>query len=287
MTFDKRLLSDSAFDSFWNWIIGGVMDIIGIFAFFRPDLPFWSWPKFIEFLPWYGWLVIGFIIWLVGFASNVIKRLKEKQKKSFEQNKHKIIAIADGGIAQASGGNIINNFGPQEPNKNKKEDVSWQGVHFYNWNKRLSENAVAGGIIIENKKMSSIKQCHVEIKEIYDEKGFGLYRPMQRELPRSAGWEIDGIVSYDETDILIGKQKYLALIYSRWLMSGIPSTFFIGGKNGFQHLVSIGETYFIEIEIQGTIGDIYLKPKTKFVTIFFDGNKFSVEDISNNIPKTT
>jgi len=35
------------------------------------------------------------------------------------------------------------------------------------------------------------------------------------------------------------------------------------------------------------IGDIFLKPKTKVVTVFFDGKKFTTRDISNHFPQKT
>ena len=78
---DKELLISSAFDSFWNWLLGGVMLAISVIAFFYPNLqPVINWPTLSQVLPPAGWIVLGIIIWLVGFAWNVIKRLREKQK---------------------------------------------------------------------------------------------------------------------------------------------------------------------------------------------------------------
>jgi len=165
-----------------------------------------------------------------------------------------------------------------------KPNTDWDDVKTEVWEKRLSENEVRGGIIIKNNKGENIEKCYVEINEIYDEDGIALYSPRQAELPRTAGWETDGKVFYGETEITIGKRKHLALAYESWIMSGV-SYYFVGGNNKFQHHVSTNETYFIELEIAGVVKGVQLKPITRFVTVHFDGNTFSVKDISNELPK--
>ena len=86
--------------------------------------------------------------------------------------------------------------------------------------KETNGNEVRGGIIIKNDKGENIEKCYVEISEIYDEDGLGLYGQRQAELPRTAGWEIDGKIFHRETEITVGKRKYLALAYENWILSG-------------------------------------------------------------------
>lgn len=165
-----------------------------------------------------------------------------------------------------------------------KTNINWDDVKVELWEKRLSENEVRGGIIIKNEKGENIEKCYVEINEIYDEDGLGLYYARQAELPRTAGWEIDGKIFYGETEITIGKRKYLALAYESWIISG-SSYFFIGGNNNFQHHISTNETYFVQLEISGAVKGIQLKPITKFITIHFDGKILSIKNVSNELPK--
>jgi len=164
------------------------------------------------------------------------------------------------------------------------------------WEKRLSENEAKGGIIVKNDKAENIEKCYVEINEIYDEDGLGLYGQRQAELPRTAGWEIDGKIFYGETEITVGKRKYLALAYESWIMSG-SSYFLIGGNNNFQHHVSTNEKYFIELEISGVVKGVQLILQRDFALLrdfqvytsrrrFCEGGRHE-ERKGNSIKKTT
>jgi len=82
---DWKLLRSAAFDSFWNWLLGGVFTIISVITFFYPDLqPVINFPVLRQVLSPLGLLIIGIVIWLLGFAWNVRKQLKEKPS----QNRH-------------------------------------------------------------------------------------------------------------------------------------------------------------------------------------------------------
>jgi hypothetical protein len=93
---DKNLFWSAAFDSFWNWLFGGVMLIIGVITFFYPNLqPVLNWPTLSQVLPPLGWLAIGIIIWSIGFAWNVRKRLRDKQTEKIAHQENMIIEGKD------------------------------------------------------------------------------------------------------------------------------------------------------------------------------------------------
>src|SRR4030095_772073 len=82
---DWKLLRSAAFDSFWNWLLGGVFTIISAITFFDPDLqPVFNFPALSQVLSPLGLLIIGIFIWFLGFAWNIRKQLKQKSL----QNKH-------------------------------------------------------------------------------------------------------------------------------------------------------------------------------------------------------
>jgi len=283
---DKKIFLSAAFGSLWNWL-GGVISLIGAVIFFFPGLqPVLNMPALSEIFSPLGLLTIGFFIWLVGFVWNVIKRAKDKENKNKYSEEQLVRSKAKKrGQSTAVGGNnygSINQTIIDAKQNEKVKNANWRNIIFSPWNKWLGENEVQGGVKIKNNKRESIERCYVEIIEIYDVDGLGLYNIREAVLPRTAGWEIDGKNFYGKTEIDVGKYKYLALTYEKWFVMGVPS-FVIGGNNGFQHHVSTGETYFVEIEISGVIGDAPLKPKTKFVTVYFDGRNLTVKDVLNTL----
>ena len=104
---NRRLLFDAAFDSLWNWLLGGITLIISVITFFYPDLqPILNFPTLSEILPPFGWLATGIIIWLVGFVWNVRKRRKEEPNKLKSINKIKTTSLGQSGGITADTVNI-------------------------------------------------------------------------------------------------------------------------------------------------------------------------------------
>ncbi|HEY60495.1 MAG TPA: hypothetical protein G4N92_07430 [Anaerolineae bacterium] len=93
----------AALESWWNWIVGGVFQVIGVVLFFRPDLSqVINWIGFISFLPPIAWVIIGVIVWIIGFAFNVRRQLnngdKENKQKKYHQKQELEIHILRGKI---------------------------------------------------------------------------------------------------------------------------------------------------------------------------------------------
>ncbi len=104
--FQKINWSSAIFGSIWNWIIGGIFQIMGVITFFCPETqPFLNWDAFIKFLPPIAWVIIGFVIWLIGVAVNINKQLCNqndpqlikdeagKKKKSTKRPPRKVIGV--------------------------------------------------------------------------------------------------------------------------------------------------------------------------------------------------
>ena len=164
-----------------------------------------------------------------------------------------------------------------------KKNPTWRNIKFVKWNKRLSYSKVQGGIIIENNKNDILEDCKVKIIEIYAESGMAYYKETQSGLSITAGWETDDIVSYNETYITQKDSLRVALTFCD--DSGMFQSFYIGGKNDFRHILMGNETCFVKIQVLGKINGVKLIPLIKFVTAHFDGNKFTIKDISNDLTK--
>lgn len=133
---EKNILLEAAFDSFWNWLLGGAFMLIGVLTFFEPSLQSaLNWPTLSSILPPIGWFLIALIVWLIGFVINVRKRLKQQENDSINKYLSGVGIVADklensptvkakgGRDAYAAGRDI--NFPPQiqDQEKAKQSEV--------------------------------------------------------------------------------------------------------------------------------------------------------------------
>jgi len=69
---NKNPFINILFGTLWNWVIGGIMNILGFIQLFT-DMPI------LNRVPWYGWVIIGIIVWIIGIAFNYHKFIKESE----------------------------------------------------------------------------------------------------------------------------------------------------------------------------------------------------------------
>lgn len=122
---------------------------------------------------------------------------------------------------------------------------------------------------------------------MYDENRVQVNEFRRGALPSVVPWSENGVPSYAETDIRVGKQKYYVLLSEpQVFFGGYDILYFnVTGKDGFEHKLTAGKTCFIQIEISGMIGNSSPAPKTKFVTMYVDGQKVTVKDVSDELPQ--
>lgn len=169
--------------------------------------------------------------------------------------------------------------------RNKAKTDEWKDMEVKAWNPEVG-NFVQGGIEIANNKAQNIKDCYVELIEIYqkdkDKRIVGLYRERNTSLPSQLAWQINNDQLYERIEIEKSKRRQVAIAYSSWFISdvSIPS---IKGKN-FDHSISEGDSYFLEIEVIGKIHDETLMPKRIFVALSYLSHRFVIEKITNELP---
>jgi hypothetical protein len=290
-----KLLLKSAFDSFWNWLLGIPMMAIGIIGFFFPSWqPMMNYTALSGILPSNGWVILfiaGLTIWLLGFAWNVRNRLKEKEKnKILEQpvlppvTLHQPTASADNG-GQAfnitGNGNIVNN--------SKIIDLSGATV---------TDSEIK--VTVTNEKDTSVSEVKIKILQEQDDIQknyvFKQVRLISQDSPKllSCYATADFYVLPDVGDrkaILPQSNELLWKISTNNrvnLIEGLPAGLYIARINSKKkraELVSRNNNY-IPID-RGTYlaiirfdGDNF-SPKSFRVTFYYDGKKsIEIKDIS-------
>jgi len=68
------------FKPIWTWFIGGILAVVAAVEFFVPSLQsVLTWPAITAFLPWYFWLSLALLIWVIGIAWEVSKNANERK----------------------------------------------------------------------------------------------------------------------------------------------------------------------------------------------------------------
>lgn len=273
----------------WRWLVAIPIALVTAYDLYRqefnPTAPrLWG---ILNSWPWWVWLLLSLLV--VAFI--VIEGLWRNNKENPDVKKPSVRSEAkNGGISIAAGGDIVNPtiYPPGDYSKDKKRQeklANWDDVHFHRWNKDPETDGAGRGIAIENRKNEIIQKFDLEIIGIYNEQGVPIRKWDRGELPSIAGWDDNGTIRYDETDIRIGKTKQFILIDNLQLFfDGCPGTWFISGSKHFQYNLSHNETCFVEVQAAGMVGTVSLKPKTKFVTVFFDGKSVHIKDVSDELP---
>ncbi len=116
-----------------------------VITFFRPDLQsfmnfpslgetFMNFPSLGEILPPLGWLMLAFIIWLIGFAFNIKKQLKNKSSHLPIQSIDRNEVSGDGVIAKTISDSPVYNksFNTEKTTIAGENSVAMQDVNILN-----------------------------------------------------------------------------------------------------------------------------------------------------------